>query len=274
MSCKDNYIWTGSGYSSTQDSANSYILYLGGGRTICDIINSNHTRLPEHIKLYEGGDYEVPANIRCNDRDLVIRCNELASIQDVTVCYYDSLANIWRGPYNPEDSCTDATKEWFVFKDFLDMVIPFRSEIRLQLSGDLEPIKPVEPVNTNAATSIQLVQPPEEFRIGLELYIYNDAAMTDLNTVINTSKPSEDFPVMLYTGTEFCNYPEDGATKETAGQYVVVSLKNLKYSDIVFIKWIWRGLESDAVAGRGASSYPAYTATNPDNIGFVWETNM
>ena len=274
MSCSDNYIWTGSGYGPSQDSSNAYILYLGGGRTICDIINSNLTRVPENIRLYEGGDYEVPACIRCNDRDLVIRCNELASIQDAKVCYYDSLANIWRGPYSPEDSYTDSTREWFVFKDFLDMVIPFRSEIKLQLSGELKPIEPADPAATGVATSIQLIQPPEEFKLGLEVYIYNDAAMSDLNTVINTAKPSHDFPVMLYTGTEFCKYPVDGATKETAGQYVIVSLKNLKYTDIVYLKWVWRGLESDAVAGRGASSYPAYTATNPDNIGFVWETNM
>lgn len=273
MACKDNYIWTGSNYATVAGD-DCYILYLGGGRTICDIINSNSTAIPDHIQLFSGEDPEVPSNIRCSDRDLVIRCSDSASIMAVSVCYYDSLARVWRGPYAPEASFTDATKTWFVFKKYLDVVVPFKSEIRLQLAGDITPIDPPAPVAEGVPTTLQVVQPLETFNLALEVAIYNDPAMTDLNTKINTVYPQEDFPVLIFDGTAFKPFPVDGVTETTAGRYAVVDLKALDYNNKVYIQWIWRGIESGAVAGHGAGVYPSNTMTNPDNIGVVWETSM
>ena len=272
MSCKDNYIWSGSSYETTQ-SGDCYILHLGGGRTLCDIINSNSTATPDHIELYSGEDPEVPAAIRCSDRDLVIRCNEASSILSASVCYYDSLSRVWRGPYSPETSFTDTTKTWFVFRKYLDIVIPFKSEVRLQMSGAVAPIEPPKQ-SVAGASVIQIIQPPEEFDLSLVVDVYNDPSMQDLNVRIDTANPQEDFPVAVYNGSAFKAYPTTGVTKATAGQYVVVSLKNLEYKDIVYIKWKWLDARTGAVAGSGATIFPAYTAANPDNIGFVWETNM
>ena len=273
MACKDNYIWTGDRYSDTADP-NCYILRFGGGRTVCDIINSNNTVLPDNIEAYTGDDPEVPANIRCTDRDLVLHCNDTASFVSVSVCYYDSLIQAWRGPYTPDVSFTDKSKTWFVFKKYLDVVIPFKSEILLQLSGNVHPITPDVDKNTGAPTVLQVIQPTEHFNLALEVMIYADPAMTELVTKVDTTKPQEDYPVLIFTGDAFVSFPVSGVTEDTAGRYAVVDLKELDYKDKVYIQWIWRGIDSGVVAGHGAGVYPANTMTNPDNIGFVWETTM
>ena len=272
MTCNSRHIWTGDSYAV--QGPNDFVLYLGGGRTICDIIGSNLTQVPDHIQLYSGDDPDVPQAIQCSDRDLVIRCSETASIQSVAVSYFDSVARVWRGPYQPENSFTDATKTWFVFRKYLDVVIPFRSEVRVQLAGELNPIVPDDSDNDNTATIIQMIQPPEEFNLALEISIYNNPEMTDLNVALNTVTPNEDFPIRVFNGTGFGVFPVAGVTRKTAGQYVTVDLKNLNYKDKVYIKWTWRGIDTQVVAGLGSGVYPAFTLTNPDNIGFIWETNM
>lgn len=272
MKCNPNYIWTGDCYESEE---NAYVLYLGSGRTMCDIVNSNSTRVPEHLEVYAGDDTEVPASIRCTDRDLVVRCSDDTMIQTASVCYFDAVSRTWRGPYLPENSYTDSSKTWFVFRDYLDLVIPFKSELRLQLSGNLSPIKPgTNNTEQSAATTIQIIQPPEEFKLALEVFIYNDPEMDDLNTSLNSTAPLDEFPIRVFNGEGFVSFPVDGVSKNTAGQYVTVDLKNLTYTDTVYIKWIWRGIENQAVAGYGSGVYPAFTLTNPDNIGLIWETNM
>ena len=262
-------------------TVDDFVLKLGSGRTLTHMLESKHTKLPDGIELFVGSDVCVPANLRASDRDLAIHGEDLSKLLDISVNYYDALNNMWVGPVKPNTMYMDADKTWVIWRGFLDIVIPFESEILLKLSGSDIVVRPDDPdtptnpeTNQSAVDVIQLVQPPEAFNLSLELYIYNDAEMLDLNIKINTAEPSTDFPVKVFNGSSYIQFPIEGVAPATAGNFVSIDLSNLEYSGVVYLKWIWRGTESGAVAGTGASIYPAFALTNPDNIGFVWETTM
>jgi hypothetical protein len=245
------------------------------------MIQSSHTQIPDGIELFVGSDVCVPANLRGRDRDLAIHGEDLSKILDISVNYFDALNDVWVGPVKPQVMYMDADKTWVIWRGFLDIVIPFESEILLKMSGSDVVVKPENPdtpdvpdTNQSAVDVIQLVQPPENFNLALEVYIYNDAAMTDLNTKIDTQRPSSTFPVRVFNGSAYIQFPVSGVTSSTAGNFVSIDLSGLEYENVVYLKWIWRGIEANTVAGTGASVYPAFALTNPDNMGFVWETNM
>ena len=261
--------------------ADDFVIKLGSGRTLTHMISSKHTQLPEDIELFVGSDVCVPANLRGRDRDLAIHGDDLSTLLDISVNYYDAMNNVWVGPVKPDAMYMDADKTWVIWRGFLDIVIPFESEILLKMSGSDVVVRPDDPdapdtpeVNQSAVDVVQIVQPPESFNLSLELYIYNDPEMLDLNTKIDTAKPSAAFPVKVFDGSSYIPFPVSGVTAATAGNFVSVNLASLEYSNVVYLKWIWRGVEANTVAGTGASVYPAFALTNPDNIGFVWETKM
>lgn len=265
----------------TTVTVDDFVITLGSGRTLTSMINNKHTQIPDGIDLYVGSDFCVPANLRASDRDLAIHGEDLSKILDVSVNYFDAMSELWVGPVKPQVMYMDADKTWVIWRGFLDVVIPFESEILLKMSGSDVVVRPDDPdspsspdVNQSSVDVIQLVQPPENFNLSLEVYIYNDAEMLDLNTKIDTTKPNEKFPVKLFDGSSYINYPVEGVTLNTAGNFVSINLSGLEYENIVYLKWIWRGIEAGTVAGTGASVYPAFALTNPDNMGFVWETTM
>lgn len=258
--------------------ADDFIIKLGPGRTITHMLNNSHTMIPDGVELYPGADPCIPANLRATDRDLAIHGEELDKLLDISVNYLDSIKDVWVGPRSPEVMYMSEDKTWVIWKQFLDVVIPFESEILLKMTGSDVVVKPEDPdkpeVNQSSVDFIQLVQPPETFNLDLEVKIFNDPEMTDLNTKIDTSKPNVDFPVRLFTGSGYILYPETGATPQTAGNFVSVDLSRLSYTGVVYLKWVWKSSETGQLAGSGASMYPAFALTNPDNIGFVWETSM
>ena len=119
------------GVSVTVDD---FVITLGSGRTLTHMINNKHTHIPEGIELYVGSDFNVPANLRAGDRDLAIHGEDLSKILDVSVNYYDSMNEVWVGPTKPNAMYMDADKTWVIWKGFLDVVIPFESEIFMKMS--------------------------------------------------------------------------------------------------------------------------------------------
>ena len=258
--------------------ADDFVIRLGSGRTLTHILESKHTQLPDGIELFVGSDVCVPANLRGRDRDLAIHGEDLSKLLDISVNYYDAMNKVWVGPVKPDTMYMDADKTWVIWRGFLDVVIPFESEIVMKMSGSDVVVRPNDPSvpesNQSSVDIIQLVQPPEDYNITLDVYVYNDPAMTDLNTKISAESGSEKYPILVFDGISYRTFPAEGVTIATAGNFVSVDLSNLEYENVVYLKWIWRAVNSDKIAGTGASAYPAFALTNPDNIGFVWETSM
>lgn len=130
LCCGTVWSWTGSEWVLT-DNNGFCNLYLGEGKTLAAILQSEDTVIPQNIQVHTGDDIHVPHNIRCTKNDLVINHNIRSTIRHAVVSYYDYITDCWMGPKEADTLLTTRDRCWSVWKNFSDYVIPFKSSVSL-----------------------------------------------------------------------------------------------------------------------------------------------
>lgn len=251
--------------SSQSMDSSTYLIELSQGRTLSEMIDGIQSLIPNSLELFPGNSIEVPNDIRATDRDLAIHCKDISLINGISVCFFDTINDTWVGPTVPATSYMDASQEWLIWVGFLNVVIPFKSRINLKLTGHIIPVAPGQP------TTLQLIQPPCDKNLSLELEVYSDPDFTEPVVTIDTAEPSEDFPVAVCYIDHVSDFPNTGVTDATAGNFIAIDLSKLEYTSKVYIKWTWRIRENSGIYKTGVTIYPALSATTPASIGYVIE---
>lgn len=129
--CKANYNTVDGTAVSTEQEIRA-VISLGAGNTIHDIIRSDDTIVPDGIKLYAGTDVGyIPHGLVGNPSDLIIYAADGLLLSGLSVSYFDPTTSMWVGPIAPQLFLTNGSLNWGCWKNFAQVVIPFKSRITL-----------------------------------------------------------------------------------------------------------------------------------------------
>lgn len=129
--------WNGSTWTAN-DQSESFELILGAGNNLYEIVNNIGTIVPGGFEIFVGCDpSNVPAGILGTRKDLAIHSKSGLRMVQISVKYFDELTNTYVGPITPKTFILTPDQEWGLWRDFIDVVVPFKSVITVVTAGCL-----------------------------------------------------------------------------------------------------------------------------------------
>lgn len=117
---------------SFTDNPNA-VLTLGKGNTLSEMLRSKDTVLPDGICLFTGAESDkIPHSMVGSRNDLVIYAANGLVLTALSVRYYDVISDTWVGPIYPATFLTNGSFNWGCWKNFAQIVVPFKCVLTLQ----------------------------------------------------------------------------------------------------------------------------------------------
>jgi hypothetical protein len=108
------------------------VITLGSGNNLTAMLSSPDTQIPDNFQLYSGADVNyIPHGLAGSANDLVIYASEGLLISGLAVTYYDPVADVWVGPIAPQLFLTNGSLNWGCWRNFAQVVVPFKCNITL-----------------------------------------------------------------------------------------------------------------------------------------------